>query len=391
MSARSQRLLIAAALVLAFGAILAPPDRPDEGVSTYGTNPEGHAALFELLSKLDRTHGRSLRGVAQLPPDEVVWWIEPNGVCNSRIALFGGVDILDSDAVVWRAAGWVRRGGTAVVSLEPEGTEQASCDAIAGTPVPGRVETAGRLVRSVDAFAAEPRELELAHLRVFGERGDFDVVAEVEGKPLILERAEGEGRLVLISDSGFLRNDALGGKDAALLAVDLVRRYGPPFFDEREHGFVAETSALRYVAASSAWPVFAGVALFGLLVVWRGHALPARATPEYAPATPTLETFVRSLAGLYERSKDHDEIYERYRELQRSRVRRHFGLPPDLSAEAFAERLGREVARSGSRSRASGAGASLSLLSGRAAPIRSADDLRTRTAELDRAVEELIS
>jgi hypothetical protein len=157
-----------------------------------------------------------------------------------------------------------------------------------------------------------------------------------------LERQWGAGRLVVVADTGFTRNQWLDSEDAAPLAVDLVRRYGIPVFDEREHGFLSETSAVRYLATSPAWPVFAGLLFLGALFAWWGTALPARSVEESDPETPTLATFVDSMAALYSRSRDHSRLLERYRQLTAARLRRHFGVSPEVPVAALAERIERD-------------------------------------------------
>jgi hypothetical protein len=210
--------------------------------------------------------------------------------------------------------------------------------------------------------------------------GGWRVAAEIsapDGRsaPFALERQVGLGRLVVVADSGFTHNRWLDAADSSLLVLDFVSGYGVPRFDEREHGFLPETSAIRYIAKSRAMPVFLGLAALGLIFTWRGAALPARSVEEHDPAVPTLETFVSSMTALYAGTRDHAEVLARYRELVAGRIRRHFGLPPEVSREALAERVRRAGALPASR---------LEALA------RLTDPQRVETeAELKRAVQEL--
>jgi hypothetical protein len=48
------------------------------------------------------------------------------------------------------------------------------------------------------------------------------------------------------------------------------------------------------------------------------------------------------MAALYAGTRDHDRVFERYRELTASRLRRHFGLPQEVSRLALADRIERD-------------------------------------------------
>jgi len=198
--------------------------------------------------------------------------------------------------------------------------------------------------------------------------------------PFVLERAVGAGRLVVVADGSILSNRWLDRDDAAPLALDLVRGFGVPALDEREHGLRREQRALVYLAGSPALGVFVGLALLGLLALWRGAALPRRAVVEVDPSAPELERFVDSLAGLYARSRDYARVAQRYRVLSLARLRRHFGLTPEISGPALLARLRREgrLAR-----------ADLAALDPEATvPVRSAADLRAAARRLDSLVKE---
>lgn len=396
------------AIAVVLGLLPSAPVR-DRVPSTFSERHHGHAALFTLFERLGETPRRVMSAPSRLP-DGTLWWVEPDGVCDGRIAKQGAVDVLDEEAVRWLVGPWIEAGGTAVVLLEPVGAEQVRCDAILGHALPdrhpleigpapesdwdgsgqpGEDETV-RFAR-VEGPAAT-REIPAPELRAFARPSEreegWETVAEItsasggEAKPFAFERAVGDGRLVVVADASFVRNQRLDLGDGAVLAVDFARAYGAPSFDERGHGFVAEDNAVRYVAGSAAAPVFAGLAALGVLLWWRGGALPARALDERADEAPTLAAYLRSMGQLYARSGDYDALAERYRELCRSRVQRHFGLPPDIGSEALLERIDRSTAVSRERAAA--------LVAEDAPTVGDAAALRRRARELDRLVEEVI-
>jgi hypothetical protein len=380
---RLRSYLVAGLAVLVVAGLLLPQSGGERSPSSFGSTPTGTRALHDLLDELGLSAGRSLEPVARLPERATVWWIAPDGVCDSRIATAGGVDILDPEAVSWPARAWIEAGGTAVVFLDANEPGRIPCDAIAGIGLPERKPSRGRSgsegvaggtqsdpppadveVETVvvsGPLTTSPRRLAGDGIMVFQETLDWFEVASFSALPpggssgetesaspvggagaFVLEREWGAGRLVVVADARFTRNQWLDSEDAAPLAVDLVRRYGIPLFDEREHGFISETSAVRYLVSSPAWPVFVGLLLLGVLFAWWGTALPARSVEEFDPETPTLATFVDSMAALYSRSRDHSRLLERYRELTAARLRRHFGISPEVPVAALAERIGRD-------------------------------------------------
>lgn len=192
-------------------------------------------------------------------------------------------------------------------------------------------------------FSPAPRVLETQGLLAFDETLDWQVRGTLDRQPFVLERAFGAGRIVVIADVAFLRNAWLDAADAAPLAVDLARAYGPPLFDEYEHGFRVEHNALHYLLRSRALPLFVGLALLGALYAWRGGAYPRRSVREIDVGVPTLETFVDSVATLYSRTRDFERVFECYRELTLDRIRRHCGLAPSASLREVKERLERDA------------------------------------------------
>jgi hypothetical protein len=332
-------------LLVAVGALMQDPSLELTG-TTFGTVPKGYGAVYDLLSELGFPVSRSYESAALLPHDATVWWIEPAGLCTSSELETAGEGVVS----------FVQAGGTAVVFLSPAGAGRA-CEALGGIAVPAREPVTppedadsdavredgdgqmGVRQRVAGALVPRTRELVLPHVSAFVDAGDWQVAATVDGRPLVLERAAGHGRLALVADARILRNAWLGNGAAAPFAVDLVRGFGVPRFDERAHGLRVEAGAWRYLLTSPAAFVFVGLGLLGALCAWRGVAWPARRPDDAAGAAPTLETFVDSLAALYARSGDYDRVLQRYRELSLARLRRHFGLPPETPDAVVATRL----------------------------------------------------
>ncbi len=415
---RSKLLFVVVLVLLTLVNFLWPSPPSPLTSSSFGTSASGHGAVYELLAESGRTRGRSFESGRRLRGDGPIWWIDPLGVCDGRIASRGEADVLDAEDVQWPAGRWLREGGSALVFLQsadaggpvlPPQDSLVVCDAIAGVPLPRRdrltrAEVEGPPYPNAARFRVEgplaptARFLAQSKVYVFEEPLDWQVSARIrngeqgEAHPFVLSRPLGEGWLVVVADSGFTHNAWLDQAGAAAFVVDLVDAHGPPRFDEREHGFVPETNAFRFIAASSAAPVFAGLIVLGGLYAWRGNALPARSVGEFDPATPTLDNYVASMSSLYDRSRDHSQVLERYRALTASRLERYFGLPHDVSRRALVERIEGDPRRPqdtkvGSEAASRRRARLASLMDSR--PVTSAAELEAAVRELDALVMEV--
>ncbi len=340
--------------------------------TSYGTLPNAYGALHDVFAELGAPVERSFAAPEKLPADATVWWIEPDRICTKLAAEPAGDDDDDPKRLApeWDPAPWIRGGGTAVIFAaavaECERAMQIGGLALPGATLPPYLEeheeedceapghdhpdvTDEELEESFDPFErpvdwpeqavtgrvlAETRRLPLPTLTTFdGVPDGFEVIAEADGAPFALEAPLGDGRLVLVADSVFLRNLWLDAGDAAPLAFDWVRAYGVPRLDEREHGLSDAPSTTAYLVRSPALPVFAGIAATGLLFGWAGASLPRRRVGESVPAPPTLRTYVDSLARLYSRAGDHGEVFARYREHALARLRTTLRLAHDAPSE----------------------------------------------------------
>ncbi len=406
---------LAAFFVLLLVGLWSQTDTRKLSATSFGKVPVGEGAIYDLLRELGLPVARSFAPLERLPAEATVWWIEPSGVGSSPDELeaafqkLGGRRPDEPSALAGeRLAGWIESGGSAVVLL-PRSTGDAPALTLAGVELPARRPlgapaakgdapeagpgahprrpASGKEQRSLveGGLVPVPRTLLLPRPTVFvadaAHAGDFAVIARLEGQPFVLERRIGKGRLVVAADARFVWNDWLDRADSALLAFDLVRRYGTPWIDEHEHGITTPRSAVSYLVRSPALAFFVGLALLVLTIAWRGAADPPRRVAERDPGAPTLESYVDSLAGLYAATGDHPRVLERSREVAARRLRRGFGMPPDTPMERLLERLARRrrLAREGLSVFAEGAN------------VRTATELERAIVVLDRFVEEALS
>lgn len=323
----------------------------DFAPTTYGTMPFGYKALFDLLRESGVPAERSIAAAADLPDGATVWWIRPFDLCHRPADD-------DEPRAPWDGLSWLERGGTALMFLGG-GTHPDPCAAIAGFALPARaarspadgkwaeddptaeIAGGGGDMRSIEgAVVSRPRLLAPPDLATFADGGDWTVIATAAERPFALERTVGAGRLVVLADAGFLSNSWLDRADAAPLAMDLVRAFGPPLLDEHEHGH-GKAGALEKLTASPAAGVFAGLLLLGAAFAWWGAALPPRTAAGAEAPAPTLADYVDSLAVLYARSGDHAAAAVQYRDFTLAQLRRRLSLPADTPAAAVAARLER--------------------------------------------------
>jgi uncharacterized protein DUF4350 len=328
MTFRARAAVLGAFVVLLIvGTFFEDENTRPMSATTFGTVPGGYGAVYDLLTELGLAVGRSYVLPTAPGPPATRWWLEARGACREP---------------TWPPLSWVEAGGAAVLLFGGTGSEP--CQLSADVRVPARV--------AVDAACAGPhqvagdlgpRTLDVAGLAAFVDAGDWTVRARVGERPFVLERRLGDGVVVVVADAGFLSNASLDRADAAPLAVDLVRAYGVPVFDEHELGPVAGGGTLAYLARSPALGVFLGLALTGVLFAWQGALVPARQVEERDLGAPRLDAFVDAVAALYARSGDHARVLARYRTLTVRRLQRRFGLAADAPAAAVRARLRRHV------------------------------------------------
>lgn len=382
------------AVLAALGLLSHQPGR-ELTPTTFGVLPSAYGAMYDLLSQLDVPVRRSYAPAESLPTDAPVWWIASPLLCRAAPG---------KSTTPWEGLDWVQRGGTAIVFLPVPGSCEV-VETLADLPLPERAgdrkvptpETGSETVAGAmhglggwytqtaaseqiltGALVPQPRTLRSPGLAAFTAAKGWQVRAALDGLPFALEAAVGAGRLLLLSDPRVLANAFLDRDDNAVFAMDLVRAYGAPRIDERDHGLRATEGSLRYLATSPALPLLCGLALLGMLYAWSGHAEPERALHDASLEPPTLTAFVDSLATLYSTSHDYVRVLDAYRELTLARLRRHLGLAVGTPVDVLLDRLI-------SQRRIS---ASLARQLSEAPAVKDAAGLRRAVSELDRMAEE---
>lgn len=120
-----QRLWLAFAIVagVSFGIqVSRPVDQSDRPETTFDTAPRGHAGVFALLDRFDATRGRWLSALTMPSVDETIWWIAPDGACETGTKSNSSeseaeIEATPRTAFEIVALPWIEAGGTAVVWL----------------------------------------------------------------------------------------------------------------------------------------------------------------------------------------------------------------------------------------------------------------------------------
>mgnify|MGYP000290363655 CR=1 FL=1 len=330
---RGSRWAAGAALIcLLLAMVLASRDDKALTRTSYGRTPAAFAGVYELLSELGLAVSRNLRPATELDTVAPLWWIAAPVICTDS-------ETMGPDS--WSLLDWVHAGGTAVVALPAP--DLGSCHSVAGLDLPRRSDdgmcAADGLPLVSGPLVPRVRRLAPEDALSFADAGGWIVVARLGDVPFVLEQPLGSGRLVVVADARFLRNQWLDQLDNAVFALDLARAYGAPVFDEHSHGFRLHDNAATYLAASPAGIVFASLALLAFLYIWRSRLLPERRSRGRETGVPVLTAYVDSLAGLLAANRDHDRALAAYCDVTAARLRRHFGLPPGVPLPVLASRV----------------------------------------------------
>lgn len=322
-----RRLLAVAPLALVLGAVAAGVALPlllaHERGRVYGpgssqrSDAEGLRALYLLLEEGGARPARLHRPAPSLPRAVLLCaWPEPAE---------GDEQLLE----------WVRRGGVLFLADQP------------GTPAPAPSPTASPSPSPSPSPSGEPRRTRRrALLEVFGppplrEKLALEMArvpapaglpagsrlgALVPGwgaddwarahwkkwprqatvllgsaeQPILLEWPLGAGRVLALSDAGWLTNAGLARGQRLALALALLREPAlPVWFDEYRHG-LAEEPGLAYVLARYGLlpTAFALLALLALLA-WHTSPAEAPAAPGGVERAPVRDSLVEARAGLY--------------------------------------------------------------------------------------------
>ena len=93
-----------------------------------------------------------------------------------------------------------------------------------------------------------------------------------DGKPVIIERAFGEGSVVLCSDSYFVSNEAMLNQPRPALLALLVGQGNEVIFDETHLGVVQETGIATLAKNYNMGYVMVALLIVAGLLVWRGNS-----------------------------------------------------------------------------------------------------------------------
>jgi hypothetical protein len=244
MSRAARWSLVALCIVLGLLGLSQPDRSPQFSPTTYGETPIGYGAVLAMLTQLGLPAGRTFAPADALPPESTVWWIEPEGLCRARTPAPGAPE------VPWTGDAWLAAGGTAVVFLGWESSDE--CADIAGVAVPGRTKptrdaatTPEQTVDGPMVSAPHPAGAAAQGLEV----GGANVRAMVDGRPFVVATPVGKGTLVLVADAAPLRNRPT--RRRRRLTMDLVRAFGVPHIDEPPQ-YASRRDALRYLLHSAA-------------------------------------------------------------------------------------------------------------------------------------------
>jgi hypothetical protein len=309
---------------------------------------DGYKAAFDLLSEMHFPVTRSYRRPRLTPTGQILWFVAPSFLIADKPSAHE-----DAHEVVE----WASRGGTALIFGDATSNwsvlgltreiEQGEDRAL----IKGDLEPLPRWLDlpAVLHFAAAGDEHDKhdqdKHTNVAAAHARERVRLTADGKPFALEVPVGRhsGRLIVVADDRFLRNEHLADGDASLLLVDLVRAFGPPVFDEHSHGLAAPASLATAVLDSRAIvPILIGL-LVAMLWMFSQRAWPRRsleADPEL-PA-PSIASFVESLSILYSRAGDPAAVFRAYRAGFLRRLRRQVGLRADYPEGLLLERIARD-------------------------------------------------
>ena len=101
---------------------------------------------------------------------------------------------------------------------------------------------------------------------------EWNVVATVEGRPVVIERVYGKGRIVLSADSWFLSNEALAKHRKLGELIWAAGDRPVVIFDETHHGVQTSEGVVGMASRYSLHGVLPGLGILFLLVLWRGNS-----------------------------------------------------------------------------------------------------------------------
>ncbi len=100
----------------------------------------------------------------------------------------------------------------------------------------------------------------------------WQTIYECNGHPVVIERASGNGTIVLCADSYFLSNEALGKHRAPAFLAWLAGKNSQVVFDEWHHGIADRTGVMTLARRHGMFPFFGALLVLGALFIWKNAA-----------------------------------------------------------------------------------------------------------------------
>ena len=172
--------------------------------------------------------------------------------------------------------------------------------------------------RTMNAVPAAPETNGLADpvswhsaLRFEGLGPEWRALYELDGKPVVIERAYGKGTIVLASDSWFISNEALVKERTASLLAWLAGPNGAVIFDETHFGIQESPGVAALGRKYRLQGLFAGLLLLAALFIWKNATSlvpPGEGRPERSEGARAGRDSLAGLAGLLRRTIPQSDI-----------------------------------------------------------------------------------
>jgi hypothetical protein len=380
-----------------------PPDSGGLGRDTYGTRAHGLRALYELLEELEVPTERALVPPSTALGDDVclvLWAPDPRMVRTEPAHLH-------------QVARWVRGGGRAIVApsygsgappsgralpgeLCPETTVLAELGlpgvSIESDDAPAREEAdgspgAGEAEGPLLPFLPKRRSAQYRARRVHAEgelSGMGGIVSSLktpaQGLRVIARPSEpppdgrltirdgddaardvvalyrvGRGEVVVVSDAALFLNRCIAEEDNAVLAVNLLGRFGARVvFDEFYHGLTVRGNPV-WLLTRHPYGLFVALLLAATgLWIWRASVRLGPPVPARACERRSIGEYVDAMAHLFHRSGHRRFVLDELRRGVLWSLRRKLHLSPRLEdAESVARAMERRHPDAAARLRSS--------------------------------------
>jgi hypothetical protein len=148
-------------------------------------------------------------------------------------------------------------------------------------------------------------------LRFEGLGTEWRALYELDGKPVVIERAYGKGTVVLASDSWFVSNEALVKERRPGLLAWLAGPNSAVIFDETHFGIEESPGVAALGRKYRLQGLFAGLLLLAALFIWKNSVSlvpPGEWRPERSAGAQGGRDSLAGLAGLLRRTVPRSDI-----------------------------------------------------------------------------------